>query len=227
MKNVYTNRTGQAARPSVVGDRCVARVVPSLLAKSSNSCLGYPSPHVSQGRATLEPIKIIKEDCCLERSLIFVGIDVCKAQLDVAIRPTGQTLSVTNDKAGIKILVKRLEKLQATLVVLESTGGLERQVILALIGADISVVMANPRHVRDFAKSTGQLAKTDRIDAAVLAHYAEAIRPKPRPLPDELSLELKALTVRRRQLIDMIVAEKNHLTMASKTIKKRITAHIT
>ena len=163
----------------------------------------------------------------MEGSFIFVGIDVCKAQLDVAIRPTGQTLSVTNDKAGIKILVKRLEKLQPTLVVLESTGGLERQVILALIGADISVVMANPRQVRDFAKSTGQLAKTDRIDAAVLAHYAEAIRPKPRPLPDELSLELKALTVRRRQLIDMIVAEKNHLTMASKTIKKRITAHIT
>jgi transposase len=174
----------------------------------------------------LEPIKIIKEDCRLEGPLIFVGIDVCKAHLDVAIRPTGQTLSVTNDKAGIKILVKHLEKLQPTLVVLESTGGVERQVILALIGADISVVMANPRQIRDFAKSTGQLAKTDRIDAAVLAHYAEAIRPKPRPLPDELSLELRALTVRRRQLIGMIVAEKNHLTMASKAIKKRITAHI-
>lgn len=163
----------------------------------------------------------------LEAPLIFVGIDVCKAQLDVAIRPTAQTLSVTNDKAGIKALVKHLEKLQPNLVVLESTGGLERQVMLALIGAEISVVMANPRQIRDFAKSTGQLAKTDRIDAAVLAHYAEAIRPKPRPLPDQLTLELRALTARRRQIIDMIVAEKNHLVTASKAIKKRITAHIT
>lgn len=163
----------------------------------------------------------------MEAPLIFVGIDVCKAQLDVAIRPTAQTLSVTNDKAGIKALVKHLEKLQPNLVVLESTGGLERQVMLALIGAEISVVMANPRQIRDFAKSTGQLAKTDRIDAAVLAHYAEAIRPKPRPLPDQLTLELRALTARRRQIIDMIVAEKNHLVTASKVIKKRITAHIT
>ena len=163
----------------------------------------------------------------MEVSPIFVGIDVSKARLDVAIRPTTQTLSVTNDKAGIKILVKHLEKLQPTLVVLESTGGLERQVMLALIGAEISVVMVNPRQVRDFAKATGQLAKTDRIDAAVLAHYAEAIRPKPRPLPDQLTLELRALTVRRRQIIDMIVAEKNHLATASKGIKKRITAHIT
>jgi len=227
MKNVYTKRTGQAARPSVVGDRSVARVVPSLLPKSSNSCLGYPSPHVLQGRPTLEQIKIIKEDCLLEVPLIFVGIDVCKAQLDVAIRPTAQILSVPNDKASIKTLVKHLEKLRPTLVVLESTGGLERQVMLALVGAEISVVMANPRQVRDFAKSTGQLAKTDRIDAAVLAHYAEAIRPQPRPLPDELTLELRALTVRRRQIIDMIVAEKNHLATASKAIKKRITAHIT
>jgi transposase len=168
----------------------------------------------------------MKEDCPLEVSLIFVGIDVCKAQLDVSIRPTAQTLSVTNDKAGIKVLIKHFKKLQPHLVVLESTGGLERQIMTALIGAEIPVVMANPRQVRDFAKSTGQLAKTDRIDAAVLAHYAEAIRPKPRPLPDELTLELRALTARRRQVIDMIVAEKNRLATASRAIKKRITAHI-
>lgn len=226
MKNVYTKRTGQAVRPSVIGGRDVARVVPSLLPKSSNSCLGYPSPHLTQGRATLEQIKITKEDYLLEVPLIFVGIDVCKAQLDVAIRPSEQTLSVTNDKAGIKTLVRHFKKLRPTLVVLESTGGLERQIMTALIGAEIPVVMANPRQVRDFAKSTGQLAKTDRIDAAVLAHYAEAIRPKPRPLPDELTLELRALTARRRQVIDMIVAEKNRLATASRAIKKRITAHI-
>jgi transposase len=162
----------------------------------------------------------------LEAPLIFVGIDVCKAQLDVSIRPTAQSLSVTNDKAGIQVLIKQFKKLQPHLVVLESTGCLERQIMTALIGAEIPVVMANPRQVRDFAKSTGQLAKTDRIDAAVLAHYAEAIRPKPRPLPDELTLELRALTARRRQVIDMIVAEKNRLATASKAIKKRITAHI-
>jgi transposase len=170
---------------------------------------------------------IVKEDCLLEASLTFVGIDVSKAQLDVGIRPSGQTLSVPNDKTGIKVLVQHFEKLKPTLVVLESTGGLERQVMLALIAAEISVVMVNPRQIRDFAKSTGQLAKTDRIDAAILAHYAEAIRPKPRPLPDPLTVELRSLTVRRRQIIDMLVAEKNRLSTASKAIQKRISAHIT
>ena len=162
----------------------------------------------------------------MEVPLIFVGIDVSKAQLDVAIRSSGQSFTVTNDKSGIKTLIKQFKKLRPTLVVLEATGGLERPVMTALIGAEIALVIANPRQVRDFAKSTGQLAKTDRIDAAVLAHYAEAIRPKPRPLPDELTLELRALTARRRQVIDMIVAEKNRLATASKAIKKRITAHI-
>jgi len=162
----------------------------------------------------------------LEAPPIFVGIDVSKAQLDVAIRPSAQILSVTNDKAGIKILIKQLKKLRPHLVVLESTGGLERQVISALLSAEIAVSMVNPRHVRDFAKSIGQLAKTDRIDAAVIAHYAEAVRPAVRPLPDQLTLELKALMARRRQVIEMIVAEKNRLVTASKAVKKRITAHI-
>lgn len=226
MKTVHTKRTGQAARPSVGADRNVARVVPSLLPKSSNSCQGYPSPHLSQGRAKLERIKSIKEDCLLEVPLIFVGIDISKAQLDVAIRPSAQTLSVSNDRTGIKILIKELKKLRPYLLVLEATGGLERQVLSALIAEEIPVVMANPRRIREFAKSIGQLAKTDRIDASVIAHYAEAVRPKPRPVPDEVSLELRALTARRRQVVDMIVAEKNRLATASQTIKNRITAHI-
>jgi transposase len=174
----------------------------------------------------LEQIKNLKEDCLLEAPPIFVGIDVSKAQLDVAIRPSAQPLSVTNDPVGIKILVKQLKKLRPCLVVLEATGGLERQVVSALLNAKIAVFMVNPRHVRDFAKSIGQLAKTDRIDAAVIAHYAEAVRPKVRPLPDELTLELRAITARRRQIIDMIVAEKNRLATASEAVKKRITAHI-
>jgi transposase len=162
----------------------------------------------------------------VEPPVIFVGIDVCKAQLDVAIRPTAASLAVTNDKAGIKMLVKRLEKIRPTLVVLESTGGLERAVMVALMGAEIPVAMVNPRQVRDFAKSTGELAKTDRIDAAILAHYAEVLRPEPRALPDQLTLELRALTTRRRQLIEMIGAEKNRLSTASKAVTKRIDAHI-
>jgi len=162
----------------------------------------------------------------LEPPVIFVGIDVSKAQLDVAMRPTAQYVSATNDKAGIKMLVKRLEKLRPTLVVLESTGGLERAVMVALMGAEIPVAMVNPRQVRDFAKSTGELAKTDRIDAAILAHYAEVLRPEPRALPDQVTLELRALTTRRRQLIEMIGAEKNRLSTASKAVTKRIDAHI-
>jgi transposase len=162
----------------------------------------------------------------LEPPVIFVGIDVCKAQLDVAIRPTAASLAVANDKAGIKMLVKRLEKIRPTLVVLESTGGLERAVMVALMGAEIPVTMVNPRQVRDFAKSTGELAKTDRIDAAILAHYAEVLRPEPRALPDQVTLELRALTTRRRQLLEMIGAEKNRLSTASKAVTKRISAHI-
>ena len=162
----------------------------------------------------------------MKDSLIFVGIDVSKAQLDVAIRPTGETLSVANDKAGIKALVKRLAKIQPGLVVLESTGGLERQILCAVVSAELPAVRVNPRQVRDFAKATGQLAKTDSIDAAILAHYAQAIRPQLRPLPDAVTMKLRALTARRRQLIEMIVMEKNHLATAAKAVAKDITEHI-
>ena len=162
----------------------------------------------------------------MEDTLIFVGIDVSKAQLDVKIRPTGEKDSVANDKAGIKTLVKRLAKLQPTLIVLEASGGYERQIAQALVRAELPVVVMNPRQVRDFAKATGQLAKTDTIDADVLAHFAEVVRPQLRALPDAVTLELRALTSRRRQIIEMIVAERNRLAMASKTIGKRIGAHI-
>ena len=162
----------------------------------------------------------------MEVSLIFVGIDVSKAQLDVAIRPTGEKESFANDKAGIKALVKRLAKIEPTLIVLEATGGYERQVTRALVSADLPVVVVNPRQVRDFAKATGQLAKTDSIDAAVLAHFAEVIRPELRPLPDVVTLELRALTARRRQILEMIAAENNRLAMTSKAVAKRIDAHI-
>jgi transposase len=169
---------------------------------------------------------IIKEDGRLEVSAIFVGIDVSKAQLDVAIRPTGEKESVTNDEAGIKALVARLDKIQPERIVLEATGGFERLLLRALISAELRVAVVNPRQVRDFAKATGQLAKTDRIDAEILARFGQAVRPQLRPLPDAVTVELRALTARRRQITEMIVAETNRLALASKGVRKHIEAHI-
>jgi transposase len=157
---------------------------------------------------------------------MFIGIDVSKARLDVAIRPSAEKLSVSNDEAGIQALVTRLSEIKPALIVLEATGGLERSVSGTLGSAQLPVVVVNPRQVRDFAKALGQLAKTDRIDAEVLARFAEAIRPPLRPLPDKVSLELRSLVARRRQLIEMMVAEKNRLSTASKAVRKRIEAHI-
>lgn len=162
----------------------------------------------------------------MEVSLIFVGIDVSKAQLDVAIRPSGEKQSFANDKVGIKALVKWLAQIAPTLIVLEATGGYERQVMRAVVSADLPAVVVNPRQVRDFAKATGQLAKTDSIDAGVLAHFAEAVRPQLRPLPDAVTLELRALTARRRYILATIGAEKNRLEMTSKAVRKSIDAHI-
>jgi transposase len=162
----------------------------------------------------------------LEISPIFIGIDVSKARLDVAVRPSGESESVSNDEDGVKALVKRLGEIQPALIVLEATGGVERLVARALSSAELPVVVVNPRQVRDFAKATGQLAKTDSIDAGVLARFGEAVRPALRPFPDEVTLELRALITRRRQITEMIVAERNRLSGASKSVRKRIAAHI-
>ncbi len=156
----------------------------------------------------------------------IIGIDVSKARLDVAMYPSGKRQSIANNKTEIKELVKGLAKVQARLIVLEASGGLERQVTRALASAELPVVVVNPRQVRDFAKATGQLAKTDSIDAWVLARFGDAVRPALRPLPDEATLEIRALTARRRQLVEMRVAEKNRLARASKSVRKRIEAHI-
>jgi len=162
----------------------------------------------------------------VEVTPIFVGIDVSKAGLDVAVRPVGNREFVANDAAGIEILLQRLRELQPALIVLEATGGVERAVTRALASAEFPVVVINPRQVRDFAKATGQLAKTDTIDAAVLARFGEAVRPALRPLPDEVTWELRAVVTRRRQITEMIVAETNRLSGASKGVRKRINAHL-
>ncbi len=156
----------------------------------------------------------------------YVGIDVAKATLDVAVRPSGETWQVTNDEAGIVELVAQLEALGAGLVVCEATGGFERAVVAALAVAAIPIVVANPRQVRDFARATGQLAKTDAIDAGILALFAERVRPTPRPLPDAATQLLDALLTRRRQLLEMLVAEKNRLGFAPRPLHRGIRQHI-
>jgi len=156
----------------------------------------------------------------------FVGIDVAKAQLDLACRPTGEAWSVPNEDAGIRSVVERLQGLGPTLIVLEATGGYEAAVVAALATAGLPVVVANPRQVRDFAKAIGQLAKTDRLDAAVLALFAERVRPAPRPLPDEAAQALDALLTRRRQLIGMLTAERNRLLVARAAVRRDLQQHI-
>lgn len=143
--------------------------------------------------------------------MVFVGIDVSKHRLDVHARPSSEAWSVDNDVKGHARLAEKLSAMNPTLVVLEATGGYQAAVAAELAAAKLAVAIVNPRQVRDFAKATGKLAKTDEIDAAVLAHFAEAVRPEPRPMPDELTVEIQALVVRRRQLIDMRTAETNRL----------------
>jgi len=159
-------------------------------------------------------------------SQIFVGIDVAKAQLDIALRPTSERWAVPNDEPGIATLVGRLQAVQPTLIGLEATGGYHRAVVAALAAAALPLVVVNPRQVRDFAKATGQLAKTDALNAHAVAHFAEAVRPALRPLPDAQTEELRALLARRRQLIAMRTAEQNRLENVPPRLRADIVAHI-
>ena len=154
------------------------------------------------------------------------GIDVSKAQLAIALRPTGQGWQVPNEDEGMTRLVARLQAGEPTLMVVEATGGMELPVTLALAAAGLPGAVVNPRHTRDFAKATGQLAKTDALDARVLAHFAEAVRPVPRLLPEAQAQALSALLGRRRQLIEMLTAEKNRLSAAPVGLRPRIQAHL-
>lgn len=157
---------------------------------------------------------------------LFVGIDVAKARLDLAVRPTGEAWTVPHTEAALATLVPRLVALAPALVLLEATGGLEVPLTGALVAAGLPVAVVNPRQVRDFAKATGTLAKTDRLDAAVLAHFAEAVRPTPRPGPDAATQALDALVTRRRQLVEMHTAETNRLGSAPQALHGRIRRHL-
>jgi len=157
---------------------------------------------------------------------VYVGIDVARDWLDVAQRPGGEAWRVSSDEKGVVALVERLKGVRPTLVVLEATGGLQIPAVAALAAAGLRTVVVNPRQVRQFAGATGRLAKTDAIDAQVLAQFGEAVQPEVRPLPDAATRELSALVARRRQLIEMLTAEKNRLRLATEKVRANIEAHI-
>lgn len=159
-------------------------------------------------------------------TLLYVGLDVAKAELVVATEPPGPTLTQPHTDAGITHLVTQLHAMQPALIVLEATGGYETDVATALALAGLPVALVNPRQVRDFAKALGHLAKTDALDAQVLAHFAARVQPEPRPLPDAAHQALAALLTRRRQLVDMLTAERNRLLLAKGRIRHSVQAHI-
>jgi transposase len=156
----------------------------------------------------------------------FVGVDVCKRQLEVAVRPSGSFWSESNDRPGVHRLVKRLKEMHCKLIVIEATGGYQNLLAAALRDAELPVQIVNPRWVRDFARAHGQLAKTDKLDAKLLALYAERTELELRVVPDEETLELRALCTRRDQLMEMLVAEQNRLEHAPKRLQRAIEDHI-
>ena len=157
---------------------------------------------------------------------IFVGIDVSKAWLDIAVHEREETSRVANDDTGIPDLVKRMKELDPALIVMEPTGGFEILAVAELSQAGLPVVVVNAKRIRDFARATGRLAKTDKLDAKVLAHFAAAIRPPVRELQSAEEEELTALLTRRRQLLEMLTVEKNRLVTVRAKMRTEIEAHI-
>jgi len=161
-----------------------------------------------------------------DKNAVFVGIDVSSRSLDVVVRPTGEYWSTTNTDKGIDDLIGKLDGIKSELIVVEATGGLEINVVCKLRSAGLPVVAVNPRQIRDFAKATGRLAKTDRIDAGIIAHFGEAVRPPVREIKDEDLQALNDALTRRKQVVDMLTAEKNRLIRARGKVAKDISAHI-
>ena len=157
---------------------------------------------------------------------IYVGIDVSKDRLDVAVRPSAESFAVPRTGAGIDELAKRLTAISPLLVALEATGGFETIVAAGLAGASLPVVVVNPAQVRDFAKAVGKRAKTDPIDAMVIAHFAEATKPPVRQLPDETTRLLADLVARRRQIVEMIAAESQRARRVSNPRLKKSIARL-
>ena len=157
----------------------------------------------------------------------YLGIDVSKARLDVHDGASDVASTFSNNESGIAALVSYAKLLAPRLIVLEATGGLERALIAMLLAAQLPVAVVNPRQVRDFARASGQRARTDRIDARVLAHFARAIQPVHRPLPDEAAQAFADQLTRRRQLVEMLAMEKNRLRQApDKVVRQDLKKHI-
>jgi transposase len=177
---------------------------------------------MAQGRAVwlAHPKEVLMD------TATYVGIDVAKARLDIAVRPSGEQWGSATDATSLDDLVGRLQALQPDLIVLEATGGREGPTVAALAAAGLPVAVVNPRQVRDFARAIGQLAKTDALDAQLLAHFAQLIHPTPRPLPDIQAQELAALLARRRQLIQMLTAERHRLDTALPAVQAHIQRHL-
>ena len=151
----------------------------------------------------------------MEQDSIFVGLDVAKAQVEVAVRPADDRWEVSHDDVGIGQLVSQLKSLEPAMVLVEASGGLELPLVSALATEGLQVVVVNPRQVRDFARATGKLAKTDALDAAVQAHFAEVVRPPVRALRDAETQVLSSLAARRHQVMTMLVSEKNRLSSSA------------
>lgn len=159
---------------------------------------------------------------------LFVGLDVAKDHLDVHARPSGDAFGVSHNEAGLMELVARLRAMGPWLIVLEATGGYEATVAATLASAGLPVAVVNPRQIRDFARATGTLAKTDALDAQIIARFAEAVRPAVRPLPADHAQRLGELVARRRQLVDMLGAEANRRRLLrDRTLQRRLDAHLT
>jgi len=157
---------------------------------------------------------------------MYIGIDVSSNHLDVGVIPTGESRQFSNDSTGSRKIISWLRGQQIQLIVLESTGGLEISIASELAAIGLPVAVVNPRQVRDFARATGRLAKTDKIDSLVLGHFAQVINPPPRPLKDQQTRELEALVRRRRQILEMVVSEKNRLSSSPTSIRQDILDHI-
>src|SRR5215212_9929418 len=223
-----------------VTDRCLLGPAAKTAGKSRSSrpSSRERSPNSCRGRsfAAKQRARIRKDGPDGRRSRLsattptscYAGVDVSKGRLDIFLRPMQEHLSVPNDEAGIGALVSRLEQACPALVVLESSGGFERLVAAALAASELPIVVVNPRQVRYyFARATGKLAKTDRLDAEVLARFGEAVGPEPKPLPDKEVRAFGEVLARRRQIVGMITAERNRLgTATSEPVKKGIEAHV-
>src|SRR5215212_1920572 len=226
---------GGRARPSPApvrkeAARSVRVVAPAFLEEreSPNSCPGLRKRRArirKNGPTTRK--EGAREVSATTATKVYTGVDVSKGRLEVFVHPTAERFGVPNDEAGVDQLLARLDELSPTLVVLEATGGFERPVVAALVASRLAVAVVNPRQARDFARATGRLAKTDRIDTQSLARFAEAVHPAPRAIPDEEARALGEILARRRQLVGMLTAEKNRLvTATTRQVKKRIEAHL-